>query len=374
MKRIDFESELIMGLYYGDCYTIKEMTELLCCNSNVIYKNLKRYGIPLRFEKIIIEKELLESLYWGNEFSLDGIAKMFNCSVCVIEQNMRIYNISRRESGKQIEYEIEKELLEQLYLGNDYSAKEISDMFGCNEWSIFNRIHKFNIPFKEFEPWNKGMKNPYSETTLKRMSESKKGTIPWIVGKNHSIETRRKISKKVKEAYNNGFVPWNKGLKGYRSGEINNKWKGDNASYSAIHKYIQCHKPKPEGCEVCGKMNCRLELANLSHEYKRDIDDYKYMCVKCHRTFDDTLPQKYRYERYKNIEELNLCGLHRRLRTKHKHNGECQFCGLKTKRLDLSNISGAYLYHIEDYIYLCRKCHAKFDMLKGYNNLKDFII
>ena len=38
---------------------------------------------------------------------------------------------------------------------------------------------------------------------------------------NVSEETRRKIS-----LANKGSKPWNKGLKGYRSGEKNNKWKG----------------------------------------------------------------------------------------------------------------------------------------------------
>lgn len=27
-------------------------------------------------------------------------------------------------------------------------------------------------------------------------------------------------------------------------------------------------------------------LANLSHEYKRDLNDFEQMCSKCHRAYD----------------------------------------------------------------------------------------
>jgi len=71
--------------------------------------------------------------------------------------------------------------------------------------------------------------------------------------------------------------------------EENHNWKGDNVGYHCLHKWIQKNKPKPEACQKCGKKQKYLELANLSGEYKRDIEDYIYLCVRCHKEMDGTL-------------------------------------------------------------------------------------
>jgi len=34
-----------------------------------------------------------------------------------------------------------------------------------------------------------------------------------------------------------------------------------------------------------------LELSNISGKYKRDINDYEWLCVKCHRIKDGNMPQ-----------------------------------------------------------------------------------
>lgn len=74
-------------------------------------------------------------------------------------------------------------------------------------------------------------------------------------------------------------------------GTNNPNWKGENASYSAIHHWIKSHKPKSKFCEYCKKTNCRIEAANISGEYKRDINDYKWLCVYCHRLQDGNMPK-----------------------------------------------------------------------------------
>jgi hypothetical protein len=70
-------------------------------------------------------------------------------------------------------------------------------------------------------------------------------------------------------------------------GEENPAWMGDNAGYSALHKWLYNHKEKTGICEHCGKKpKTRTEFANLSGEYKRDINDYGELCSSCHRLFD----------------------------------------------------------------------------------------
>ena len=71
-------------------------------------------------------------------------------------------------------------------------------------------------------------------------------------------------------------------------GEKNGQWRGKDVSYGALHDYIKWHLPKPDKCERCGK-NKRLDLANISQEYKRDLSDWEWLCRLCHMTKDGRL-------------------------------------------------------------------------------------
>jgi len=68
--------------------------------------------------------------------------------------------------------------------------------------------------------------------------------------------------------------------------EKNGMWKGDKVKYRALHAWIKRNKPKPRFCEKCGKKTKKLELANISGKYKRDIQDYNWLCINCHRQLD----------------------------------------------------------------------------------------
>jgi len=119
--------------------------------------------------------------------------------------------------------------------------------------------------------------------------------------------------KPPKTAFKKGIIPWNKGTKGvmkswnkgtkgiikpnsgsFKKGDKKNigknnfNWKGDNAGYDAIHKWIYRQKGKPKICKHCGisYKEKRLEWINIDHKYKRDIDDFISLCVSCHRKYD----------------------------------------------------------------------------------------
>jgi len=82
----------------------------------------------------------------------------------------------------------------------------------------------------------------------------------------------------------------NKHAKGKVLAENNASWKGISVSYSGIHKYIKRHKPVSSECQSCGKLaeGTRLELSRLhtTHEKSRNPEDYRFLCVSCHRRYD----------------------------------------------------------------------------------------
>lgn len=67
--------------------------------------------------------------------------------------------------------------------------------------------------------------------------------------------------------------------------EKNPMWKGNKAGLDAIHVWVLRNKPKPKLCENCKKTPPK-DLANISQKYKRDINDFEWLCRKCHMTKD----------------------------------------------------------------------------------------
>lgn len=63
------------------------------------------------------------------------------------------------------------------------------------------------------------------------------------------------------------------------------QWKGDNVGIDALHTYVRKRLPKPEKCQCCNDAP-PYDLANISNEYKRDLDDWEWLCRKCHMTKD----------------------------------------------------------------------------------------
>lgn len=68
-------------------------------------------------------------------------------------------------------------------------------------------------------------------------------------------------------------------------GANHGNWLGDEVGYVSLHKWVKLRKPEPKCCPDCG-IESKLDLANLSGEYKRQLSDWGYKCRKCHKKYD----------------------------------------------------------------------------------------
>lgn len=75
-----------------------------------------------------------------------------------------------------------------------------------------------------------------------------------------------------------------------------------NPSYCAIHGYIRKRLKKPRCCERCG-LEKPLDMANKSHQYKRDLSDWMWLCRRCHQDYDGNRPPINKRSGYKLSEE-----------------------------------------------------------------------
>ena len=106
-------------------------------------------------------------------------------------------------------------------------------------------------------------------------------------------ETRRKLSASLKgKKKPEGF---GEKIRQSHLGNKNHAWKGENVSYKVLHKWVRRHKGIPKSCIKCGSGK-GLEWANISGQYKRDLNDFRALCKFCHRKEDtkgDSIKKKY---------------------------------------------------------------------------------
>jgi hypothetical protein len=101
--------------------------------------------------------------------------------------------------------------------------------------------------------------------------------------------------------YNKTGLPYKQGFKkghgnigggvkkGQYLGEKHPNWKGDEIGYRALHKWVEFRLGKPRFCENCGNGNLthrEYHWANISGLYKRQLSDWRRLCVSCHSKFD----------------------------------------------------------------------------------------
>ena len=92
-----------------------------------------------------------------------------------------------------------------------------------------------------------------------------------------------------------------------RIAENNPNWKGNKVGKNQLHVWIRTRKPKPEFCEQC-KMNKPIDLANISQKYKRDVNDFKWLCRRCHMLEDGRMKKFISIQRPKGKKSKNWKG------------------------------------------------------------------
>lgn len=72
-------------------------------------------------------------------------------------------------------------------------------------------------------------------------------------------------------------------------------WKGDKVSYRGLHQWVERKLGKPKKCEHCKNTKLKhrqYNWANKSRNYKRLINDWIRLCMKCHKAYDKKLTSK----------------------------------------------------------------------------------
>lgn len=97
-----------------------------------------------------------------------------------------------------------------------------------------------------------------------------------VIYRHYSKDTRKKLSEQKKGEKNPMF-----GI----VADKHPKWKDNDIGYIKMHEWIRKYYPRPKLCQICG-INSKLDAANISGKYLREINDWLYLCRKCHINYD----------------------------------------------------------------------------------------
>jgi len=76
--------------------------------------------------------------------------------------------------------------------------------------------------------------------------------------------------------------------------------KGDRVGYPGLHAWVKKERGKAKVCEWCSSTRA-VQWANISHQYKRVLDDWMPLCKKCHFKYDNVIEKALITKRKKDI-------------------------------------------------------------------------
>ena len=157
---------------------------------------------------------------------------------------------------------------------------------------VCNKLFKkpYTVSKKNWENKHKCCSSKCGNTSRQGKPNGRKGKpAPW--------------AKNSPTAFKKGHVGWNKGLKGFRSGALNNNWKGGitplNKKIRGSLEYKQWRLAVFERdnytCQLCGIRNkkglgrsVKMEADHIKpfsvyEDLRFDINNGRTLCVECHR-------------------------------------------------------------------------------------------
>ena len=146
--RVIISKEDLVRMYQKEGLTTSEIGRKLGCHPALVWRRLKKYGIPRRNSGTIsrtrITKETLRRMYVDDRKSIARIAREMGCSDAAVRNRLEEYGFEIR--GRNLGNVITEEDLRRLYVGEGRSMKEIAEMYKCHEGTMHAYRRRFGIP------------------------------------------------------------------------------------------------------------------------------------------------------------------------------------------------------------------------------------
>ena len=146
--RVIMPKEDLARMYQNEGLSISDIGRKLGCDPQLVWRRLKKYGIPRRnsgtISRTIITKEALQRMYVDERKSPSAIAQELKCDDVTVWNRLKEYGFEIR--GRNLGNVITKEDLQRLYVDEGLSVKEIAKMYKCHEKTVQVYRRKLGIP------------------------------------------------------------------------------------------------------------------------------------------------------------------------------------------------------------------------------------
>lgn len=112
----------------------------------------------------------------------------------------------------------------------------------------------------------------------------------------HTKESRKKISesRKGKPLSINHRTAIANGVTRFYKEQVCGPSMRNTSIYINIHCWIRNKKGRPDHCDICGlqekpkgvRAKNYFQWSNKSNTYRRELDDWWQLCIRCHRLYD----------------------------------------------------------------------------------------
>lgn len=169
------------------------------------------------------------------------------------------------------------------------------------------KFKKGQIPWNKKEPLKKTCKCGiifYTKPSLDRVKScSKRCARLGTRTTEKQKEAARLVAKNILPKFSKGHIPWNKGLKGFMSGEKHYNWKGGGTKLERQRFRDQMQKLVFERddytCQLCGERGGKIQVDHIQPwseyvELRFSMENCRTLCMSCHYqiTFNKPMPSE----------------------------------------------------------------------------------
>lgn len=151
-RRIDLPVKVLEQKYLAEKKTAAQIAKELGVDAALVTTNLHRAGIPVRptnsRPRIIIPKEDLVRMYQKEGLTTSDIGRKLGCDPKLVWRRLKKYGIPRRNSGTVSRTILTKEALQRMYVDERKSAAMIARAMGCSDGTVLNRLKEYGFEIR----------------------------------------------------------------------------------------------------------------------------------------------------------------------------------------------------------------------------------
>jgi len=154
MKRLDIDTELVIDMYVNQGMSLKKIGEIFDVSYHPIKDRLKEKNITIepshQASREILEKQVdiekMVDMYVNQKMNLAEIGEKLNICRMTVCNKLKQLGVKMRTKGESRIIELDIVKLEDMYVNQKMSTRQIGEIMGVNRKTILVKLEILGIP------------------------------------------------------------------------------------------------------------------------------------------------------------------------------------------------------------------------------------